>query len=88
MGEEEGEEEEFSVDVIGASVMTGKAIIADDEEEEAEVEASIEGGRWQLKGTIVGGGVRDSAGGDGGGMGGRDRAIGNAELEFMESCRC
>jgi len=49
-----------------------------DGEEAEELAASIEG-----KGTMVGGGVRDSVGGDGGGMGGRTRGAGiNADGEL------
>lgn len=57
------------------------------EDVEEEVDASIEG-RCELKGTIVGGGVRDSVGGEGGGMGGRDRPIGDGELELVDSAKC
>ena len=66
-GGEELEEERDS-DVATAT----NAVVVGGEDVEA---ASIEG-RCELKGTIVGGGVSDSVGGEGGGMGGRDRGAG------------
>ena len=65
---EELEEEERDSDVATAT----NAVVVDGEDVDA---ASIEG-RCELKGTIVGGGVSDSVGGEGGGMGGRDRGAG------------